>query len=353
MLQYAQYKSRRQRPTNNLSSSPSMRKLLFLLPGTTQKFHCGGLWAELKTIELVRQICPAEVVTYRQREPDQLFLDDLLKQPPGDGIFVVSWGFDVPKLDARLNGYPTIYHAHSAEYGFRLPSRMPIITVSRNTLGYWGQRSPHSLLYYLPNQISDEFSDRHQLRSIDVLVHARKSSDYLLNQLIPALKPHCRVKVIDGFVDDLADLFNQSHVYLYDSAEYWATQGVTEGFGLQPLEAIACGCQVFSSVNHGLSDYLDPGFNCHKIAGFSTAYDVERILAVVESATPVMGAEALVDQYRSANIQSRLPIILTEINHFFDRIGTSHGDIPALDSRRIFQLRLSKMLKSIQRKLKR
>ena len=115
----------------------------------------------------------------------------------------------------------------------------------------------------------------------------------------------------------------------------------------------ACGCQVFSSVNHGLSDYLDPGFNCHKIAGFSTAYDVERILAVVESATPVLGAEALVDQYRSANIQSRLPIILTEINHFFDRIGASHGDIPALDSRRIFQLRLSKILKSIQRKLKR
>ena len=44
------------------------------------------------------------------------------------------------------------------------------MTVSRNTLGYWGQRSPHSLLYYLPNQISDEFCDRHQPRDIDVLV---------------------------------------------------------------------------------------------------------------------------------------------------------------------------------------
>ena len=331
-----------------------MRKLRFLLPGTTQKFNCGGLFAELKTIELVKQICPVEIVTYRQREPDKPFLDDLLKySPQPDTIFVVSWGFDVPKLVARLRGYPTIYHAHSAEYGFQLPARIPIVTVSRNTLGYWGQKSPHALLYYLPNQISDEFSDRHQERSIDVLVHARKSSDYLLKQLIPALEPHCRVEVIHGFVDNLADLFNRSRVYLYDSAEYWATQGVTEGFGLQPLEAIACGCQVFSSINHGLSDYLDPGFNCYKIAGFSTAYDVDRILAATKSASPVHDLETLLAEYRTANILSRLHVIITEINHFFDRVNLDSSDLPDLNYQRILQLRLLKAVKSIQKKLKR
>jgi glycosyltransferase involved in cell wall biosynthesis len=330
-----------------------MRQLLFLLPGTTKKFHCGGLWAELKTIELIKQICPVEIVTYRQREPDKRFLDDILQNPPSpDVIFVLSWGFDVPKLAARLRGYPTIYHAHSAEYGFQLPARIPIVCVSRNTLGYWGQKSPHALLYYLPNQISDEFVDRHQERTIDVLVHARKSSDYLLRQLIPALQPHCRVEVIDGFVESLADLFNRSRVYLYDSAEYWATQGVTEGFGLQPLEAIACGCQVFSSVNHGLSDYLDPGFNCHKIAGFSTTYDLDRILAVLKSPASVNETESLVAEYRNANILSRLQVILTEINHFFDRINTGSSDIPDLNSQRIFQLRMFKVVKSIQKKLK-
>jgi glycosyltransferase involved in cell wall biosynthesis len=330
-----------------------MRKLLFLLPGTTKKFNCGGLWAELKTIELVKQICHAEIVTYRQREPDREFLDDILKNPPqSDTIFVVSWGFDVPKLVARLQGYPTIYHAHSAEYGFRLPGRIPIVCVSRNTLGYWGQRSPHAPIYYLPNQISDEFVDCHLERSIDVLVHARKSSDYLLNQLIPALAPHCRVKIIDGYVDSLADLFNQSRVYLYDSAEYWATQGVTEGFGLQPLEAIASGCQVFSSVNHGLSDYLDPGFNCHKIARFSTAYDVDRILDVVRSAVPIQNIESLVAEYRTENILARLPVILGEINHFFDRVNLGKSDISALNDRRILQLKTLRVIKAIQRKLK-
>ena len=329
-----------------------MRKLLFLLPGTTKKFNCGGLFAELKTIELVKQICPVEIVTYRQREADKPFLDDILKQPQStDTIFVVSWGFDVPKLVNRLKGYPTIYHAHSAEYGFRLPAGIPIVSVSRNTLGYWGQKSPHSLLYYLPNQISDEFVDRHQPRPIDVLIHARKSSDYLLKQLIPALLPHCQVKIIDGFVDSLSDLFNQAHVYLYDSAEYWATQGVTEGFGLQPLEAIACGCQVFSSVNHGLSDYLDPGFNCHKIAGFSLAYDVERILSQVKSDHPVPDIESLVAEYRTENIRLRLQVILGEINHFFDRVNLTSSDIPDLNYQRILQLKLLKVIKTIKRKL--
>ena len=331
-----------------------MRKLRFLLPGTTPKFNCGGLFAELKTAELAKQFRSVEIVTYRQREPDKPFLDDLLKQPPQqDAIFVVSWGFDVPKLVARLKGHPTIYHAHSAEYGFRLPACIPIVTVSRNTLGYWGQRSPHALLYYLPNQISDEFVNREGERSIDVLVHARKSSSYLLTQLIPALKPHCRVEVIDGFVDSLAELFNRSRVYLYDSAEYWATQGVTEGFGLQPLEAIACGCQVFSSINHGLSDYLDPGFNCHKIAGFSTAYDVDRIIAAVKSHVPVDNRESLIAEYRSANILSRLEVILAEIDRFFDRVDLANSDLPEFSDRRIVQLKILKLVDKIQKKMKR
>ena len=57
-----------------------MKKLYFLVPGTDGKFACGGLWAELKTVALAQQICDTQVVTYRQREADKLFLDDLLKE---------------------------------------------------------------------------------------------------------------------------------------------------------------------------------------------------------------------------------------------------------------------------------
>ena len=263
-----------------------MRKLYFLLPGTDGKFACGGLWAELKTLKLAQQICSADVVTYRQREQDKLFLDDLLQQPNlNDVIFVISWGFDIAQLAAKLKQYHVVYHAHSAGYKFKLPASIPIITVSRNTMGYWGQHAPNSLIYYLPNQISDEFHNIHLERDIDVLVQARKSSEYLIKNLIPTLQQRCQVLVVNSYVEDLPGLFNRAKVYLYDSAEYWAQQRVSEGFGLQPMEALASGCQVFSSLNGGLSDYLDPGFNCYKIAGYSQEYDVQRILKVVESGT--------------------------------------------------------------------
>lgn len=328
-----------------------MRKLYFLVPGTGGKFACGGLWAELKTFNLAKQVYSADVVTYRQREKDNLFLDDLLNEKNlDDVIFVISWGFDVPQLAAKLKPYNVVYHAHSAGYGFKLPSSIPIITVSRNTMGYWGQHSPNSLIYYLPNQISDEFQNLSLERDIDVLVQARKSSEYLIQELIPALQKQCRVMVVDSYVDDLAGLFNRAKVYLYDSAEYWAQQGVSEGFGLQPLEAIACGCQVFSSVNGGLSDYLDPGFNCYKIAGYSKEYDVQRILKVLETSAPLTLPEQVLAEYRAENITRRLKIILDDINDFFDHKKHHAPNIKSLTRMRIVKLSIHRIFSKVREK---
>ncbi|MDJ0662194.1 MAG: glycosyltransferase [Crocosphaera sp.] len=328
-----------------------MRKLYFLVPGTGNKFACGGLFAELKTFELAKQVCPCEVVTYRQKEKDHLFLDDVLKKDNlGQIIFVISWGFDVPKLAKKLKPYNVVYHAHSAGYGFKLPSSVPIITVSRNTMGYWGQNSPNSLIYYLPNQISDEFDNLNLERDIDVLVQERKSSDYLLQQLISALQDKCNVTVINYFVDDLSKLFNRSKVYLYDSAEYWAQQRVSEGFGLQPMEALACGCQVFSSINGGLSDYLDPGFNCYKIAGYSTEYDVKRILKAINLSKQLTLSPQILAEYRRDNIIKRLETILEEINFFFDCKSQIKGDIDDLTKIKMTQLFFRKVWKKLFKK---
>ena len=337
-----------------------MRKLYFLVPGKGGKFACGGLWAELKTFNLAKEVCPADIVTYRQREKDTLFLDDLLKENNLDDIiFVLSWGFDVAKLAAKLKSYHVVYHAHSAGYGFKLPASIPIITVSRNTMGYWGQQSPNSLIYYLPNQISDEFHNLNLERDIDVLVQARKSSEYLMLELIPALQKQCNVVVIDSYIEDLPGLFNRAKVYLYDSAEYWAQQRVSEGFGLQPMEALACGCQVFSSVNGGLSDYLDPGFNCYKIAGYSQEYDLERIMKVVINSSAMasdsqesqiaLAAEVLAE-YRHENIIRRLKVILEEINVFFDHQHRLIPNIKSLTRQRLAKLMARRILSKFQQK---
>jgi hypothetical protein len=329
-----------------------MRTLYFLVPGTGAKFACGGLWAELKTFNLAKLVCNSEVVTYRQREKDTLFIDEVLhNQDLDDAIFVISWGFDIAKLVAKLKSYNVVYHAHSAGYKFNLPANMPIITVSRNTMGYWGQKSPNSLIYYLPNQISAEFSNFSLDRDIDVLVQKRKSSNYLMQQLIPALQKKCNVYVVDSYVEDLAKLFNRAKVYLYDSAEYWALQGVSEGFGLQPLEAMACGCQVFSSINHGLSDYLDPGFNCYKIAGYSQQYDVQRILKVIESPLEFNLPEYILNEYRVKNITQRLQIILKDINNFFDGKNSYSADIKSLTRIQTTKLFAQSTLNKLKKKL--
>lgn len=335
-----------------------MRKLYFLLPKTTGV--SGGLWAELNTCALAQQICSAQVVTYRQREAEHLFLPDILpNSSPQSSIFIIGWGFDVPKIISKLKGQNIVYHAHSADYGFKLPPEVPIITVSRNTMGYWGQRAANGLIYYLPNQISDEFYNQNKPRDIDILVQTRKSSEYLLKQLIPALQSRYRVEIIDRYIPDLAGLFNRSKIYLYDSAEYWAVSGVTEGFGLPPLEALACGCRVFSSLNHGLSDYLDPGFNCQKIAGYSLQYDLQRIKRA--SQQPLELAESLLAQYRGEHLVAKLEVILTEINHFFDWRSTSKPSlrgqlhhptkIANLDNRRILGLKVKRMMEKLWQRL--
>ncbi|WP_009630834.1 glycosyltransferase [Synechocystis sp. PCC 7509] len=327
-----------------------MRTLYFLVPGTGAKFACGGLWAELKTFNLAKQVCNSEVVTYRQREKNTLFIDQVLQNKDLDeAIFVISWGFDIAKLVAKLKHHHVVYHAHSAGYKFNLPANIPIVTVSRNTMGYWGQKSPNSLIYYLPNQIGEEFSNFHLERDIDVLVQKRKSSQYLMQQLIPALQKQCNVFVVDSYVENLAKLFNRTKVYLYDSAEYWAVQGVSEGFGLQPLEAMACGCQVFSSINNGLSDYLDPGFNCYKIAGYSQQYDVQRILKVVASPLTFDLPEQILKEYRVKNITQRLQIILEDINSFFD--GNYNADIKSLTRIQTTKLLVQNNLNKLKKKL--
>ncbi|MEM7591302.1 MAG: glycosyltransferase [Cyanobacteria bacterium P01_A01_bin.83] len=329
-----------------------MRKLYFLVPGTTGKFGGGGLWAELNTYHLAQKICQAELVTYRQKEEETAFLTDILpKITPESTIFIIGWGFDAPKIINQLRGQNVIYHAHSANYGFALPPQVPIISVSRNTMGYWGEKAANNLIYYLPNQIAPEFRNLNQSRDIDILIQTRKSSQYLLQQLIPALQSNYCVKILDSYVRDLASLFNRSKIYLYDSAEYWAVSGVSEGFGLPPLEALACGCQVFSSVNHGLSDYLDPGFNCHKIASYSLEYDLLKIGQVLQQ--PPQLDESLIAEYRSDRLIERLGVILTEINYFFDVPANYAPNIKSLNRTRINQLKITMLLSKLRHRLKR
>ena len=302
------------------------------MPGTSGKFRCGGLLVELQTARLVAQLGSAEVVTYRQRESGTPFLADLLRteRSPGEALWIVSWGFDVPPLLRQLKGRPVAYHAHSSGYGFPLPAGVPVLAVSRNTLGYWGDRAPRNPLFLVPNALESQWLERGrrssiQGRPIDVLVQQRKNSAYVLEQLVPELRARgLRVEVQAGWVDDLVELFNSATVVLYDSADYWRGRGVSEGFGLPPIEALACGCVVFSSLNHALADSLDPGLVGHQLGAGTLGADVERIMAAIANPQawhPAPAAlDGLLDGCSEPVLLARWQRALLEINGHWDRL---------------------------------
>ena len=261
-----------------------------LVPGTSSRFRCGGLSVAKQTARLLAELKPTTLVTYKERNDKYPFLEDLLKEEfvEKGSLWIISWGFDIPKLLKRLRGRNVLYHAHSSGYGFKLPSSVPIVAVSRNTMGYWGHHAPRNPLFLVPNAIECQWLERGNLkgdvasRPIDILVQRRKSSDYLLFELVPALRAKgFRVEIQSDWVEDIVRLFNDSKVFLYDSTEHWSAAGVTEGFGLPPVEAMACGCIVFSSLNHALSDILTPGEIGHQIGCGSLSNDVNRITAAV------------------------------------------------------------------------
>ena len=326
-----------------------------LVPGTSQRFRCGGLSVELQTARLVSSLCETELVTYRERHQDHPFLDDLLngESPQRQVLWIVSWGFDVPALVRRLRGHRVAYHAHSSGYGFTLPPGVPVLAVSRNTLGYWGDRCPRNPLLLVPNAIEPAWLESGargsaERRPIDVLVQARKSSRYVLEQLVPALRQRgLRVEVQSGWVDDLVDLFNRSCVYLYDSAEYWRGRGVTEGFGLPPLEALACGCVVFSSLNHALADHGDPGRMVHQIGCGRLTFDLRRVEDAVRDPAgwrpPAAALNALLDGSSEASLLQRWTVALDQLDALDDAEG------PLLSSSPTWQLRLQQLSARLRR----
>ena len=327
----------------------------FLVPGNSGQFRCGGLSVEYQTARLLASLCPTEMVTYRERSPDHRYLDDCLVQEPPDPriLWVVSWGFDVPGLIRRLNGRRVAYHAHSSQYGFGLPPGVPVLAVSRNTLGYWGDNAPRNPLFLVPNALENVWLERgdrsaRQHRPIDVLVQARKSSPYVLNHLVPALRQAgLVVEVQIGWVDDLVDLFNRSTVYLYDSAEYWRGRGVTEGFGLPPLEALACGCVVFSSLNHALADHGVSGQALHQLGCGRFSFDLQRIQAAAldpDAWRPSpQDLSCLLDNHSEALLKVRWSTVLDQL----DALHSCRG--PELQTPSRLRLRLKSWLQRVQR----
>ena len=245
---------------------------------------------------------------------------------PEDTIVIAGWGPHVPALADALPGHRFVYWANSVGWFSSLPSSVPILCASRYTMGYWGETAPSSPLYYLPNPLDPSFRNQGRSRDVDVLVQTRKSSAYLIEALVPRLRAeHLTVEVLEATVEDLASALNRAKVFLYDSRDHWLQSGMSEGFGLPPLEAMACGCHVFASLNAGLSDYLDPGVVGAKIGNHSIEFDVARIRRAC--VRPAVDHEDVVRHYRYEAVASRWSVIAEDLDAFFTTVGDTTATV--------------------------
>jgi glycosyltransferase involved in cell wall biosynthesis len=128
---------------------------------------------------------------------------------------------------------------------------------------------------------------------------------------------------------------------------------VSEGFGLPPLEALACGCVLFSSLNHALADSLDPGRLGHQIGAGTLEADLDAITAAAaEPAAWLPAPEALAGLLASSGetaLIERWRGALAAIDRHWDRLEQG---CPPLRSEPVWQQRWRQRLERLG-KLKR
>ena len=106
-----------------------------------------------------------------------------------------------------------------------------------------------------------------------------------------------------------------------------------EGAPVAIMEALACGCVVFSSLNHALADNLDPGGLAHQIGAGTLAADLERIAAAVADPgawlPPARQLEHLLEEHGEARLRQRWRQALEAINAHFDRLDAGEPPLRA------------------------
>jgi hypothetical protein len=122
---------------------------------------------------------------------------------------------------------------------------------------------------------------------------------------------------------------------------------------------MACGCVVFSSLNHALADQMDPGFTGHQIGCGSLASDVERIVAAAEDPARWLGdqdrLEELLSKYSETKLLERWAAALETIEYmwWWTKPTAEQGASIPLRSPSLWRLRLREAEHRLVRVVKR
>jgi len=304
----------------------------FLQPSLEDPFYiCGGWQIFNRAARLIGGMREAEVITYRQRETGARHLDDIPRAELATGVVWVTWQSHVTELARRLEDLPrVVLYAQNTDFGPAhgqiTPAAWPIVCLSRYIAADYAIREPWRHLLVLPPVLNPAARNPGTARDLDVLVHQRKNVPYVRDELIPALAGRCRIEVLDRWLEqeDFLRLLGRTRIYLY-----WNHQimpGIYEGFGMQPLEAIACGAMPVSNAYGGLGDYLEAPYNARKIGTWNLDYDVHQILrAAADHSGSNPDQERVLRDYGEAMFLRRYRVLEAALYDYFDFLEAGGG----------------------------
>lgn len=302
-------------------------KHFFLQPSLVDPAYvCGGWQIFNRAAELAGRLRDVEVLTYRHREAGTRYLDDVPAEELHAGLVWTYWSAHVTELSRRLAGHPrVVLYAMNTDYGRDhgqvTPPAWPLVCLSRFLAAAWSEADPWRLVHYLGPVLHADARNPRREREVDVLAHVRKLPPYVRRELLPALvESGLRVEEVGDWrpQEEMLALFQEARVYLYWVHRQIGGLWIHEGFGMQPLEAIACGALPVSNLYGGMSDYLEPPTNCRKIGVWDLAYDVEQVTrAAREHDGGNVDEERLRRRYSADTFLARFPEIERDLLAYF------------------------------------
>ncbi|MFA4850740.1 MAG: glycosyltransferase family 4 protein [Methanoregula sp.] len=147
---------------------------------------------------------------------------------------------------------------------------------------------------------------------IEVLKMTKKHLPELTATIVAPRKPIHRIPswiqvIVRPSIEELRHLYNTSKVFLHTS--HW------EGWGLPPMEAMACGCAVVAIDNQGVREYLTNNYN----ALIVQIDNIRQLMANVDSLLADAGLRSkliengfrTVDFYKASEITTKLENFIT------------------------------------------
>lgn len=306
-------------------------KFAVLLPQVLNpRIRGGGHLNAVRLAGLLGERAEARLVSYAEREDGVWYLPDVEARLEAERyVLLLTWGPDVMGHVERFRGRMRVaYYQQSINQGIELPPDVPVICNSKYLMTYAQEHWPATPQFYLPPVLEPYTTNLGLERDIDVLVVRRKMPAYVSEQLIPLLEGRCRVHVQTEFVgrDELIRLFNRAKVYLYAFAPQRTKLSATgwrmmEGFGAQSLEAMVCGCTVFSNLRGGMADWVDPYVHGYRLESHSPEWDARQILKAVETYPQENQAEyvsLLAAHYGEEGFRRRAARLLEFLSDFYE-----------------------------------